>query len=208
MIVEGNLHTTIPRYLAYWHVILTWHLNLHTTVHRSIYIYDTCTPPGIVLNVIRLLFAFLLVMVFADGAIKAHAGANKRAHDVQSSLMIFVFLMASWLLVAPFMAMIDTYVDPVAREKTAVSFDCIGHAYGASILLLILWPGRTREYFSVSGTALSAAKGWEIRRTSKQESEETRGLRLPPGSWEAGACLVYRPWWQHRWQLGGRALRL
>ena len=58
MIVEGNLHASMP---------------------TATYIYDTV--PGIVVNCLRVLFAFVLLLVFAHGAVKAFAQANARAQQ-------------------------------------------------------------------------------------------------------------------------------
>ena len=132
MIVEGNLHLDMP---------------------TSTYLYDT--PPGIVLNCLRVLFAFILVGVFALGAVRAGNNADRGAQSVLQSLMLFIFAIAIWLLITPFTSLIVSFIDPYIRQKVAVCMENIGHFYGAGMLLWILWPGRIHEYFAVHDTILS-----------------------------------------------------
>merc|ERR1712100_212329 len=98
MIIEGNLHQEMP---------------------TSVYIDDTV--PGLVLNALRVVFAFVLLGTFAFGAIKAYSTANARAQQVQQSLMIFIFLVTLWLFAGPVVAAVAGYVAEDKREKTAVA---------------------------------------------------------------------------------------
>merc|ERR550537_1294254 len=114
--------------------------NLHAEMPTSVYIYDTI--PGIILNCLRVFFAFVLVAVFSYGAIKASETGNVRAQQAQQALMVFIFLVALWLVISPACSLIVAFIADYDREKVAVCFECIAHLYGCSMLLWILWPGR------------------------------------------------------------------
>jgi len=129
--------------------------NIHAEMPTSVYIYDTI--PGIILNCLRVFFAFILVAIFAWGAIKG--AGNARAQQNQKSLMTFIFLVALWLVITPLCSLAVAFIADYDREKVAVSFECIAHFYGCSMLLWILWPGRIHDYFSVSDTSLSQSLG-------------------------------------------------
>jgi len=129
--------------------------NLHAAMPTAIYIYDT--PPGIVLNCLRVAFAFLLVAIFVYGVVKADStGVNTDVvREAMGKLMIFIFLVVLWLVIVPLCSLGVAFIDDFDREKIAVSFECIGHMYGCVMMLYILWPSRIQDYFAVKESALT-----------------------------------------------------